>query len=360
MTPSSVPATAASAIAPSAIASSATGPAHVLSWSDVAPARWQRLIDEARALYHHPKRQQTAGQGKSLGLLFFNPSLRTRTSMEVAAARLGAQVSTLQPGSGTWAMSWAKDAVMDGTAVEHVEDAVAVLGQYYDALGVRLFASGTDLEADRTDARMQQIAQASPVPIINLESAWYHPCQALADAATITDHFDGAPVGRRVVLAWTYHPKALPMAVPNSALLAAARLGCDVTVARPASHALHASVMEDARQTAAQHGATVREVADLDAAMEGAEIVYAKSWGGLERYADPAKEAAQREVHRDWILSAERMARTDNGHFMHCLPVRRNVVVEDAVLDGPASLHLRQAGYRLSAQQALLHELWSA
>lgn len=347
MSPPMSPATEASALP------------HVLNWSGVARTRWQRLIEQAHALYHHPERQQTVGQGKSLGLLFFNPSLRTRTSMEVAAARLGAQVSTLQPGRGTWDMSWAQGAVMDGAAAEHVEDAIAVLGQYYDALGVRLFASGTDLEADRTDARMQQIAQASPVPIINLESAWYHPCQALADAATITDHFDGAPAGRRVVVTWAYHPKALPMAVPNSALLTAARLGCDVTVARPASHALDASVMEEARQSAAHHGATVQETSDLDAALEGAEIVYAKSWGGLQRYTDPAEEATQREAHRDWIISAERMARTRNGQFMHCLPVRRNVVVEDAVLDGPASLHLRQAGYRLSAQQALLHELWS-
>ena len=347
MSPTMSPATEASALP------------HVLNWSGVARTRWQRLIEQAHALYHHPERQQTVGQGKSLGLLFFNPSLRTRTSMEVAAARLGAQVSTLQPGRGTWDMSWAQGAVMDGAAAEHVEDAIAVLGQYYDALGVRLFASGTDLEADRTDARMQQIAQASPVPIINLESAWYHPCQALADAATITDHFDGAPAGRRVVVTWAYHPKALPMAVPNSALLTAARLGCDVTVARPASHALDASVMEEARQSAAHHGATVQETSDLDAALEGAEIVYAKSWGGLQRYTDPDEEAAQREAHRDWIISAERMARTRNGQFMHCLPVRRNVVVEDAVLDDPASLHLRQAGYRLSVQQALLHELWS-
>ena len=330
---------------------------HVLRGPDLGDAVWRRLV--AASVRH--RRVGFAGgapaRGKSLGLLFFNPSLRTRTATELAAKHLGAFATSLTPGQGTWGFAWG-DEVMDGAAAEHIREAVGVLGRYHDALGVRLFASGTDYAADRTDARLKALAAASPVPVLNLESAFYHPCQALADAATLDEHFGGDVAGRRFVLSWAPHPKALPMAVPNSALLMAARHGMDVTVARPPTHALDDGIMAEARALAAAHGGRVAETDDLDAAVDGADVVYAKAWGGPLTYTDPEAEAASRAAHANWRITTARMAATAGGIFLHCLPVRRGVVVDGAVLDGPQARHLDQAEYRLHAHKALLEYVW--
>lgn len=331
---------------------------HLLNWHSIDEATWQQQIDAA---IRHKKQGVTGvqpGANKSLALVFFNPSLRTRTSMEVAGSQLGAHVTTLVPGQGTWNFAWEKGTVMDGDAAEHITEAVGVLARYYDTIGVRVFASGTDYEQDRTDALLQQFAEVATVPVISLESAFYHPCQALADAATITERFDGDVARKKFVLSWAYHPKALPMAVPNSALLAASRLGMDVTVARPDSHALDDAVMEQAEAYAAEHGGAVEATGDIDAAYADADVVYAKSWGGPMIYSDPEREAQLREQHRDWRVTAGRMARTNEAAFMHCLPVRRNVVVDDAVIDGPHAIHLDQAEYRLHAQKSILERVW--
>ncbi len=243
---------------------------------------------------------------------------------------------------------------MDGAEAEHIREAVGVLSEYYDAIGVRLFASLTDREADFSDRRLHRFVDAASVPVVNLESAAFHPCQALADAATMVERFGGRPDGKRFVLTWAHHPRALPTAVPSSALLAAARLGMHVTVARPEGYDLPAHVMEQARAL----GGSVTETSDPDAAYDGADIVYAKAWAGPAIYDDPAAEEATRFAHRDWRVTPERMARTREAAFMHCLPVRRNVVVDDAVLDSPAAIHMRQAAYRVWAQQAILSWMW--
>ena len=331
---------------------------HLLNWHSLDDATWQQQIDAARRHKWQETPTEQPGAGRSIALMFFNPSLRTRTSMEVAANQLGAHATTLVPGQGTWGFEWDTGTVMDGDAAEHIHEAVGVLSRYYDAIGVRVFATGTDLEQDRTDALLHQFAAAATVPVISLESAFYHPCQALADAATITERFDGAVAGKKFVLSWAHHPKALPMAVPNSALLAASRLGMDVTVARPDSHALDDSMLERAAGYAQQHGATITETADMDTAYDGADVVYAKSWGGPMIYTDPAREAFLRSQLTDWRVTADRMARTNEAAFMHCLPVRRNVVVDDAVIDGPQAIHLDQAAFRLHAQKAILERVW--
>ncbi len=330
---------------------------HLLDWHLIDETRWRRCLEAAVAHYRAGKTWTHAAHGKSIALIFLNPSLRTRTSMELAAAQLGAHATTLTPGAGTWGFAWG-EGVMDGPEAEHIREAVGVLSRYYDALGVRLFASGTDYAQDRTDALLHTFARAASVPVINLESAFYHPCQALADAATLMTHFDGRVKGKKFVLTWACHPKALPMAVPNSALLAAARLGMHVTVARPAGFELDDDVMVKARAYATAHGATLDETDDPDAAFEGAEVVYAKAWGGRLRYSDPDAEAALRAQHQGWRVTKARMSRTRGGVFMHCLPVRRGVVVDGAVLDGPQALHLLQAEYRLHAQKAILEQLW--
>jgi N-acetylornithine carbamoyltransferase len=330
---------------------------HLLDWHLLPDAVWESRIEAAIRASSAPPPLEAA-RGKSVALLFFNPSLRTRSSMELAAMRLGAHSSTIVPGQGTWGFAWDEGTTMDGAEAEHIREAVGVLSEYYDAIGVRLFASLTDREADASDLRLKQFARAARVPVVNLESAAWHPCQALADAATIVERFDGAAAGRRFVLAWAHHPKALPAAVPNSALLAAARLGMHVTVARPDGFALSDDVMGKARAYAAARGGSVEETTDPDAAFDGADIVYAKAWAGRSIYDDPAAEESARAGHRDWRVTAERMRRTREAAFMHCLPVRRNVVVDDAVLDGPSAIHLRQAAYRLWAQQAILSWMW--
>ncbi|MDA0874497.1 MAG: N-acetylornithine carbamoyltransferase [Bacteroidetes bacterium] len=333
---------------------------HLLDWLDIDDATWQACIDEALAFERDRSRDADRFLGRALGLVFFNDSLRTRVSMELAARELGANPVTVTPGSGTWGFAWDEGVAMTGGEAEHIKEAVGVLSRYCHGLGVRLFAGGTDRALDVSDARLKTFAAASTVPVLNLESAARHPCQALADASVLYRYFDGETVGRKFVLTWAWHPKALPMAVPNSTLLMASRLGMDVTVARPEGFELDDSVMEAARRQAAAHGATVTETTDMDAAMDGAQIVYAKAWGGNERYTDPEAEVARRNSHKDWCVTAERMAKTDIASFMHCLPVRRGVVVEDAVLDEGPSLHLDQAEFRLHAQKAILSMLWGA
>ncbi len=331
---------------------------HLLDWQYLSDDDWSRALDAAVAFYRSGKRFTDVARQKSLGLLFFNPSLRTRTSMELAGAQLGAHVTTLNVGQGTWGFAWEDGLVMDGEAAEHIQEAVGVLSRYYDALGVRVFASGTEYEADRTDRLLHRFAAAATVPVVNLESAFYHPCQALGDAGTLSVQFNGRPAGRTFVLAWAYHPKALPMAVPNSALLSAARLGMEVVVARPDSHALDPAVMDLARSYASASGGSVREESDLTAACEGAEVIYAKAWGGPMIYENPEEERAIRSRLRDWRVTQSLMNQRTKPVFMHCLPVRRNVVVDDAVLDGSQSIHLLQAEFRLHAQKAILQYIW--
>ncbi len=308
-----------------------------------------RSVEEYEDRVHPP-----GIRGQSIGLVFFNPSLRTRTSMEAAAARLGMHPVVIVPGQGTWAFEWRDGVVMDGDRPEHIREAIGVLSRYFAVLGVRAFASGTDYLADRDEVHFRAMLQAATVPVISMESAFYHPCQALADAAALHTHFRGATKGRRFVLSWTYHPKALPMAVPNSALLMAARMGMHVTVARPDGFGLDVGVMACAREYAHGHGQRVEETTDLNAAAYGADVIYAKAWGAACRYEDPTREAALRARHQQWRITQALMDRTHDGVFMHCLPVRRNVVVDDAVMDGPQAIHLLQAEFRLHAQVAIL------
>ncbi|MGB1048679.1 MAG: N-acetylornithine carbamoyltransferase [Rhodothermales bacterium] len=331
---------------------------HLLDWLDIDETTWQSCIREAHRFADHRSLHANRFLGKALGMVFFNDSLRTRVSMELAATELGANPVVVTPGSGTWGFAWEDGQAMTGGEAEHIREAVGVLSRYCHGLGVRLFAEGLDRERDVSDARLKVFAAASDVPVLNLESAARHPCQALADASVLHRTFDGNPAGKKFVLHWTWHPKALPMAVPNSTLLMASRLGMDVVVARPEGFGLDEEVMEAARRQAAAHGGSVTETTDADAAADGAHVVYAKAWGGFERYHDPSAEESRRHANRDWRVSSSRMACTDQGMFMHCLPVRRGVVVDDAVLDDGPSLHLDQAEFRLHAQKAILSMMW--
>jgi N-acetylornithine carbamoyltransferase len=211
-----------------------------------------------------------------------------------------------------------------------------------------------DLDEDRREPVLGAFARHADVPVLNLESATRHPCQGLADALTLNQAF-GHARGRRVTLTWAYHPRALPMAVPNSFVLAASRLGVELTIAHPEGWELDPSVLESARANAGETGGSVRLTHDRDEGARGAEAVYAKSWGGAGWYGRPAEEETQAKAGlRRWIVDEDWMRRSDDAWFLHCLPVRRNVVASDTVLDGPRSLVRKQARNRVHAQEAVL------
>ncbi len=329
---------------------------HLFDWHLEDDQTWESQLVRARYHYRHPRSVHGPPPLRSLGLLFFNSSLRTRTSMEVAAARLGAQASVIIPGSGVWGMEWQDGVRMDGQSVEHIREAIGVLSRYYDALGVRLFATGTDYAIDQSEARFKKILEAATVPVINLESALYHPCQALADAATIQEHLQDEVKGRRFVLSWTWHPRALAHAVPNSALLMAARLGMQVTIARPKGFELDPEMIRLAESYTSKHGYSLTETEDQDAACKGADIIYAKAWGSQLRYDNPDAEKVLRDQYQNWQVQEHHMG---NAAFMHCLPIRRGVVAEDAVLDSAQAIHLLQSEFRLHAQIAILERAWN-
>lgn len=327
---------------------------HFLTTRELATPEFEGLL--ARAAEFRDGALSAALRGRHVGLLFFNPSLRTRVSMEIAVSKLGGTPITLSVGSDTWPMEYRDGAVMDGLFVEHVREGAGVLGRYCDLLGVRSFPEGKDYEQDRREPVLNAFAKYSGVPVVNLESPLDHPCQAMADALTIRQRFPGTQ-RRKVLLTWAYHPKALPMAVPNSFLLGASRLGVDLVLARPVGYELDVEILRTAQRLAGESGGTVRVVDDPDSGYENVDVVYAKSWGALADYGDPEAELQRRKGLRDWRVTEARMARGRDSIFMHCLPVRRNIVVDDAVLDGPRSVVLDEAENRLYAQQAILEWL---
>ncbi|HEV7667565.1 MAG TPA: N-acetylornithine carbamoyltransferase [Thermoanaerobaculia bacterium] len=298
--------------------------------------------------------------GKVLGLLFFNPSLRTLSSFQAGMARLGGSCFVISPGQGSWQLETRSGVMMDGSAAEHVREAIPVLAGYAHALGIRSFAGGTDLEADLSDATFAAMAAtldaSYPVPLINLESAIDHPCQALGDWKTLDDL--GIPAGGKLVLSWARHPKALPLAVPATVVQMAAARGMDVTVLRPEEYALPEPLMARARAAAALSGGRINETADREAGLEGAHVIYAKSWASAKHYGDAEMETELRARYADWTVDETWFRHAAPGaRFFHCLPVRRNVVVADEVLDGPRSAVLPQAHNRMWAQMAVLHRM---
>jgi N-acetylornithine carbamoyltransferase len=291
--------------------------------------------------------------GRSVALVFFNPSLRTRASMEIAVYELGGNAVTLDVGKGTWSLEHREQVVMDGDKTEHIKEAARVLSRYVAAIGVRAFPEMTNYEEEMTDPVVRSFARYSDVPILNLESSRHHPFQALADAMTIREKL-GSLAGQRVVLSWAYHPKPLPMAVPNSFALIAAQFGMDLTIACPPEYELGDEVMQEIERGAAASGGRVNIARDQREACAGARIIYAKSWGGKDFYGRPEEDIRVRQGYRGWRIDEDIMRSTDNGYFMHCLPVRRNVVVTDGVLDGPQCAAIDEAENRLHVQKAVL------
>ncbi len=312
------------------------------------------LIELARRLERNPEPHALAG--KILGLVFFNPSLRTLASFQSGMARLGGSSFVITPGQGTWHLETRLGAVMNGAAAEHVREGIPVLASYCDALGIRAFADGKDLRSDLAETAFKSMAELVDKPLVNLESATNHPCQALADWKTMDDL--GIPRGGRFVLSWVYHPRALPLAVPAAAVQMAAMRGMEVVVLRPEGFALPPEIMDKARRAAALSGGSVVETTERAEALPGAHIVYAKEWGATACYGDVEGDARLRGTLTDWCVRNEWFARTaDDCRLMHCLPVRRNTAVADEVLDSPRSAVQREAYNRLVVQMAVLYKM---
>ncbi len=328
---------------------------HFYNLADLRADEVEALLDDAARLKRNPIATDLAA--KQFGLIFLAPSLRTRTSFEVGIRQLGGGVSTLESAM-FYALETRQGIRMDGDTAEHVREAVPVLSRFFSGIGLRVMALGNTRDEDLGDKRFRSFKEHATVPMFNMESALYHPCQALADMLTVRELL-GRNAGCRITLTWAPHPRPLPMAVANSLLLAAAQTGMQVTVAHPEGFDLPAPVMERAARIGESSGGSVRTTSDRLGAAAGAQVVYAKSWGALTRYDSPQAEQASRESHRDWMVDDEFMSATDNARFMHCLPVRRNVVVADSVIDGERSVVVDQAENRLHAQKAMLRWLFA-
>ena len=312
------------------------------------------LLELARRLEKQPEPHALAG--RILGLVFFNPSLRTLASFQAAMARLGGDSFVIHAGQGSWQLETRPGVVMDGAAAEHVREGIPALSAYCDALGIRAFAEGNDLASDLAESRFNSMAGLIDKPLVNLESAVNHPCQALADWKTLDDL--AVPRAGRFVLSWAYHPRALPLAVPAAALHMAALRGMEVIVLRPEGFALPAAIMERARRAAAASGGSVRETAERDDALSGAEVVYVKEWGATACYGDAAADARLRSTLTGWCVRNDWFTITaPECRVMHCLPVRRNTAIADEVLDGARSVVQREAYNRLPVQMAVLHRM---
>lgn len=298
----------------------------------------EALIADGIALKNNPYQYKELGAEKTLGLVFFNSSLRTRLSTQKAAHHLGMQVIVLNVGTDGWALELQDGAVMNGASVEHIKDAAAVMGLYCDIIGVRNFPTLRDRDADYAEDLQKQFIQHCKVPFVSLESATLHPLQSLADMMTIAEN--ATKKKPKIVLTWAPHVKPLPQAVPNSFAEWALRCGHDLTITHPGGYDLKGSFTK---------GAIIEH--DQDKALKNADFVYVKNWSSYDDYGNTIGG------HDDWMVNAEKMALTNNAFAMHCLPVRRNVVMTDAVLDSNRSLVLAQATNRVFAAQIVLQKM---
>lgn len=300
------------------------------------------IVKEALALKSNPHEHESLGKHMMLGLVFLNPSLRTRMSTQKAAINLGMDVMVMNMDKDGWALETQDGIVMNGTTVEHIREAAAVMGEYCDILGLRSFPSLKDKEADYNEDLFNKFMKYCGVPVVSLESATRHPLQSLTDLITITEHKKTEKP--KVVLAWAPHVKALPQAVPNSFsewMSKAQKQGLvDFTVAYPEGYDLSEEFTE---------GATITH--NLDEALKGADFVYVKNWSSYKEY------GRVYPVEGDWMMDNAKLEGTNNAKIMHCLPVRRDLELSSEILDGPNSLVVKEAGNRVWAAQVVLKRM---
>ncbi len=327
---------------------------HLTRLADLDDKELEDILELSARLKHRPGRGELAG--RSVGMLFFRGSLRTRASLECAVHRLGGHAVNLTAMSDFWELEEREGSVMDGRAPEHIRDAAAVLSQYVDALAIRPAASGQSWEIDRRDERIRSWARHATVPVLNMESSLWHPMQALADLLTLRENLSSIR-GSALTIAWVHSSEPASAAAVHSLLHAALRSGMRVRLAHPRGFELDGGVLSEAEEIARKSGAHLAFHEALDEAVHGASVVYARSWQSLESYGNKTLGASQRARHVDWMIDERLLARGDRTRLMHAMPVRRNVEVTDEVLDGPRSLLVEQAGNRLPTQMALLVHL---
>ncbi len=299
----------------------------------------QALLSKALVCIADPYRYETLGKRKTLGMIFFNPSFRTRMSTQQAAYRLGMKVISMNADQG-WKIEFEDGAVMNADRAEHVKEAAAVMSQMVDIIAIRSFPGLLDRDKDYQEEVMHQFSKYASVPILNLESSTVHPCQSLADMITMEQYRNKDRAKTKVVLTWAPHIRALPQAVSNSFAQWALGYDYDLVITHPEGYELDTQFTQDAQIEY-----------DQDKALEGADFVYAKNWSS---YHDYGKILTQ---DSSWMITDKKMKRTDQGYFMHCLPTRRNLEIADDVLDSDYSLVLQQAKNRIPAAQAVLHGL---
>ncbi len=312
------------------------------------------MVDQGRRFKESRHGDQL--RNKTIALLFLNNSLRTRTSFDVASWELGGHAVVLSPSGGMWPLEFEDGAVMLGEAEEHVKEAAKVLSRYCDLIGIRAFPKFQDWEEDRKDKILQAFSRHSDVPVINMETIT-HPCQELAHIMALQERL-GPLDGKRYLLTWSYHPKPLNTAVANSALMAAAKFGMDVTLLCPSEeYVLDERFLDIARRDAEANGQRVTVTHDVQSAYEGADVVYAKSWGALPYFGRWDDEKPVRDAYRHFVVDQEKMALTNQALVSHCLPMRRNVIMTDAVFDSASCVAYEEAENRLHVQKAIMTTL---
>jgi N-acetylornithine carbamoyltransferase len=325
-----------------------------LSTIDWSREELSGLLDLAAELKQDPITNTL--QGKSIALLFLNPSMRTRTSFELGMQQLGGIAIVLQPGKDAWGVEFEPGVVMDGEAEEHIAEVAGVLSRYCDLIGLRAFPGFEDWARDREDPVIRSLAAHASVPVINMETI-VHPCQEMALMMTLRERL-GEVRKRKFLLTWTWHPRPLNTAVANSALLISTKFGMDVTLLCPEeAYRLDRQFESAAERFSEASGGSFSVTHDIESAYRGADVVYAKSWGALPYYGRPEEEFELRRNYRHFIVDEEKMALTNKAVFSHCLPLRRNIKATDAVMDADYCVALDEAENRLHVQKAIMMNL---
>ncbi|MEK7633452.1 MAG: N-acetylornithine carbamoyltransferase [Patescibacteria group bacterium] len=337
---------------------------HFYNTADFTLKEINYLID--LAIQMKQKGYKQVMKNKSMALFFFNPSIRTRTSFASAVNKLGGLPIDLPTGGeGIFTLEFQDNVVMDKNTKEHIKEAASLVSRYCQIIGIRSselitnkasVENASSWENQKKDTVLKGFMKYATVPVISMESNIYHPCQGLGDAMTIKEKL-GNPKGKKYSLVWSYHPKALPMAVTNSQLISACQLGMDVILAHPKGWELDNEILKTITKTSKEAGGNFKITNSMNEAYNNADVICTKSWGALKYYGNWEEEKKIREQHKDWIVDKEKMVKTDQAIFMHCLPVRRNVEVTDEVIDSKNSVVIDEAENRMWAQMAIIKSL---
>ena len=325
-----------------------------ISTQDWSKSDLQDILDYAKEL--KVNKFQNNLKNKSVALLFFNPSMRTRTSFEIGIQEMGGLAVVLHPGKDAWPIEFKLNEVMDGETEEHIIEVAKVLSSYCDLIAIRAFPKFRNLEDDLSDNVINSFAKYASVPVVNMETIT-HPCQELAHILTMQEEL-GDLSGKDYLLTWTYHPKPLNTAVANSSILIASKFGMNVKLLCPSKdYLLHDSYTNQAKENCKVNGASFEVTHDISQGYKDADIVYAKSWGSLNYYGNPQEEKLIRDQYKHFIVDEEKMAMTKNAKFSHCLPLRRNIKATDGVMDSDYCVAIQEAENRMHVQKSLLTKL---